>query len=779
MALPAPKPPSLLARVWFPVALLVLLFLAIPGFVLFLLHLFQGEGAVNAWLQERVQLSYHLTLPWKAGLLLLLLPVALILLYFLKLKRKPLRVPSTFLWRKSIEDLHVNSLFQWLRDNVLLLLQLLILLALLYAVLAPRLHGNASKINRYILIVDNSASMAATDVLPSRLHAAKEETLKEIDARNDTDLGMIIVFNSSAQTLQPFTNDRGLLRQKIAGIEQTQRPTRINEALRLAESLANLLRSTDDVASRPADVEPGKERSYDQPEGYPTEVHLFSDGRFPDVPEFSLGNLTMNFHAAGKVDTVFDTKAQRTVLEPSPESTDNVALVGFTAMCGVPRSRRDVEAAPVENSEARKLHVSIGVRNFRLESIKARVQLEATVDGKYVWGDTRNMELPARVKDSSTDKTADEALRDLPGEGLAQFVLAAPDDDAQMILHAKLVDHKDRFSLDDEAWLAVGILRKARVLMVGGNRFLDAFFDDDAVQKVATLTRLTPADLATDAYQQPAREGRFDVVIFDRCGPDKAENLPRANTFFIGQPPPPWQWAAEDRVEYPHIRGWQREHPLLQELTALYEIGVSEAFKMKDLPPRTPRLIETDRDMAVLLSFQREAFTDLVLTFPLLNDKNELVTNWPLQPSFPVFLRNVLRVLGNFSDVTGEERIQPGQVKSLRPDVNMDRLTVLDPAGKEHNVERGKRADFNFGATDRLGVYNVHWSNGAQRSFSVNLLDRDESNIEPRALIQIGAQLIEAGQERGQPRELWPWLVLAALALLLAEWYIYNRRVYI
>ena len=41
---------------------------------------------------------------------LLLVPLLLILLYFLKLKRKPLQVPSTFLWRRVIEDLHVNSL---------------------------------------------------------------------------------------------------------------------------------------------------------------------------------------------------------------------------------------------------------------------------------------------------------------------------------------------------------------------------------------------------------------------------------------------------------------------------------------------------------------------------------------------------------------------------------------------------------------------------------------------------------------------------------------------
>ena len=41
--------------------------------------------------------------------------MGIIALYFLKLRRRPVRVPSTILWRKSLEDLHVNSLFQRLQ----------------------------------------------------------------------------------------------------------------------------------------------------------------------------------------------------------------------------------------------------------------------------------------------------------------------------------------------------------------------------------------------------------------------------------------------------------------------------------------------------------------------------------------------------------------------------------------------------------------------------------------------------------------------------------------
>src|SRR5690349_13174623 len=220
--LPRPSMPSFLTRYWFPLALIGLLVLAIPGVVLFVLHLTGHDSALNQWFEKDYQLSYHLSIPWWGALILLLLPLAILILYFLKLKRKPLSVPSTFLWRKSIEDLHVNALFQWLRQNVLLLVQLLAVLMLMYGLLAPRFHAAAGHGKHYILMLDNSASMSATDVAPTRLDRAKEEALKEIDAAGDDDNGMVIVFNSAAEIRQSYTSNRHLLRQVVRAIEPTQ-----------------------------------------------------------------------------------------------------------------------------------------------------------------------------------------------------------------------------------------------------------------------------------------------------------------------------------------------------------------------------------------------------------------------------------------------------------------------------------------------------------------------------------------------------------------------------
>ncbi len=93
-------------------------------------------------------------------------PVGIIALYFLKLKRRPVRVPSTLLWRKSLEDLHVNSFFQRLRRNLLLFLQLLAVVLAMLALAGLRSKGTSGQGQRYVLMIDNSASMSATDVRP-------------------------------------------------------------------------------------------------------------------------------------------------------------------------------------------------------------------------------------------------------------------------------------------------------------------------------------------------------------------------------------------------------------------------------------------------------------------------------------------------------------------------------------------------------------------------------------------------------------------------------------
>src|SRR5438876_11233318 len=93
---------------------------------------------------------------------------SLLILYFLKLRRREVTVPSTLLWKKAIQDLQVNAPFQKLRRNLLLLLQLLLLLLLLLALSRPVTHFTPGAGTTTVILIDRSASMAAKDMPGSK-----------------------------------------------------------------------------------------------------------------------------------------------------------------------------------------------------------------------------------------------------------------------------------------------------------------------------------------------------------------------------------------------------------------------------------------------------------------------------------------------------------------------------------------------------------------------------------------------------------------------------------
>src|SRR4051812_31667894 len=100
--------------------------------------------------------------PWSALAAAGLAIPALLVLYFLKLRRREIPISSTLLWRKAIQDLQVNSPFQKLRRNLLLLLQILLLLLLALALSRPVANYTKAAGSMNVILIDRSASMSAT-----------------------------------------------------------------------------------------------------------------------------------------------------------------------------------------------------------------------------------------------------------------------------------------------------------------------------------------------------------------------------------------------------------------------------------------------------------------------------------------------------------------------------------------------------------------------------------------------------------------------------------------
>src|SRR5437762_7321851 len=130
--------------------------------------------------------SFPHFLNWGAGLLAAAIAVpALLVLYFLKLRRREMPVSSTLLWRRAIQDLQVNAPFQKLRRNLLLLLQLLLLALLCLALSRPVTNYTPGAGKTSVILIDRSASMAAKDSNGrTRLEEAKRRAKDLIASMN-------------------------------------------------------------------------------------------------------------------------------------------------------------------------------------------------------------------------------------------------------------------------------------------------------------------------------------------------------------------------------------------------------------------------------------------------------------------------------------------------------------------------------------------------------------------------------------------------------------------
>ena len=168
---------------------------------------------------------------------LLFLPVVLAM-YLLKLRREETVVPSTLLWNRLVADVEANAPWQRLRRSLLLLLQLLLVLILAVLAAQPFLERRAGLARDIVIVIDASASMAATDVAPSRLAAARDAA---VEALRDLPSGgkvSVVAAGRTAQIVANGSTDMGRVRQAIASIEPTTARGDLTEALALADALA-------------------------------------------------------------------------------------------------------------------------------------------------------------------------------------------------------------------------------------------------------------------------------------------------------------------------------------------------------------------------------------------------------------------------------------------------------------------------------------------------------------------------------------------------------------
>jgi Ca-activated chloride channel homolog len=191
------------------------------------------------------------------------LSVPLVLLYFLKVRRRERTVSSLLLWHTSVRDREASTFFQRLHRDPLMLLQLLALLALALALARPVATVMGQGARKVVVVLDTSASMKARDVSPSRFEVARAGAASLVRGLGEGAEVMVIEAGVQPKVTAALARDRERALAAIRAAQPHDLPTRVQEAVRTARAL---------VAAEPR-----------------AEIHVFTDGAFtlPQSPDIA------------------------------------------------------------------------------------------------------------------------------------------------------------------------------------------------------------------------------------------------------------------------------------------------------------------------------------------------------------------------------------------------------------------------------------------------------------------------------------------------------------
>jgi Ca-activated chloride channel homolog len=594
------------------------------------------------------------------------IPVVVVF-YLLKRKRVVKLVSSTLLWQKYLAETQASKPFQRLRHNWLLLIQILLLLLVVLALARPYFSGHQQGGQRRVIILDASASMQSTDEKPSRFEKARGEALKFVNTLLDNDETVVLQAAASTEVKQSATSDKAVLRRAIEGCAASDSPTRLGEAFKLAETL---------IRDRTG-----------------AEIHLFSDGAIPNMPEFEDKNLPLIFHRQG-------------------QRANNLGIISL-----------DVRANP-ENPNQRAIFTTVA--NYSTNTMKTEVEL--LFDKEPI----------------------DLHPLDLGPTNTQPLVFTAPQS-KDGIFTVRLTS-KDDLAADDQASIVSLLPQAVKVLLVSrGNWRLEKALR-------APNTILTVAPMLMDAGKA------YDVVVLDDVIPTV---WPAVNTMAIHTVNTNWfpTWST---VSMPTIVDWKNAHPLLRSVN-FDNVGINESFAVKT--PSWGISILDSQQTPLIIAGEKDGHRLLWIAF------DPLQSSWPLRFTFPIFVVNAVEWLDPSGVNMSQFMVRAGDAFRFRmgQDVTKPQLTRPDGSTAPLSIETNGR-DIIFADTTKQGVYRLQAGTNTV-SFCVNLLDAAESNIKPREELPFGKYAkVGASKLRRANKELWRWIALAGLGVLLFEWWYYHKR---
>ncbi|MFM9958876.1 MAG: vWA domain-containing protein [Phycisphaerales bacterium] len=686
---------------------------------------------------------------------------AVLLFYFLKLRRRPVRVSTIRFWQASADDLQVNAPFRMIRASWLLLLHLLITALFCVAAARPALDKGTLGGGRVVIIVDHSASMGAVDApaeepgLPpvTRLEAAKRRASDVIDglgaagaATGDANGGwfsrllsggfggsgaqaMVVSMAARPVVRANFTRDAAALRKAVDAIEQTDQPADLGEALRMALAFAKGGSEEADAQEKPT-------------------VVLVTDGAVALEAGASLAGLsTLNVRLV---------KAG-----PAPGSEPgNAGIVALNA-------RRDFQDPAL-------VRVFVRVQSTLREA--ASIGVTCAFEGETMGSGV--VELTAAVMGGSG------GMRGAPAEASRTFELRSVLGGVVSVTLAR----KDALEADNQASLVLSPARPPRLLLVRPGDGVPSGAEENLKTALETLQPAALRVVSAAAYARESAAGalpavqeqRPDLIVFDRVRPSALPTGVASISFGSGLPIEGLRVSEGEASQSGGAGGftqWDRSHPVMR-FVSLADVAVDSAGEVvtSQLPAGTSAtvLAWARRGPAVVL-IESGGVRRLIAAVDL------GLTTWSKDVSFPTFMANAVDHL----TLRGEEN-------AARWWRTSDAVTLAAPAsgaaassltyevrGPHDWASEAAASDDGavmVGVLPRAGVYRVALGDETA-AVPVNLLDPSESETLVRGAVDLGGQTATA-EARGSVGavEVWTWFVLAALGLLCVEWLLFAWR---
>jgi hypothetical protein len=326
----------------------------------------------------------------------------------------------------------------------------------------------------------------------------------------------------------------------------------------------------------------------------------------------------------------------------------------------------------------------------------------------------------------------------------------------------------DDLPADDHAYALLPERHRAKVLVVtAGNMYLEAAL---LLDEYLDVTDVTPADYAA-RYAAGAKG--FDAVIFDAVTPAEP---PGVDAIYLDPrgPGSPVKVAAE--LKQPGFDKIERKHPIVV-FTALDDVNIARGHKLT--PEAGDKVIGASEEGAILVAGTRSGHKFVALGFDVRESDLTLRVAWP------VLLINTINWFSD-DDASYLSSFRTGQVWRIKVGGDLPTASLRLPDGRFTDVPvhegravyLGQHAGFYaLGPKERQTEGAGDGKGGAESAtFAANLLDTEESTIEPRDTLVVDGKPAGRPQGFSVERTIWIYLLLAAALLTALEWGTYHRR---